>query len=165
MRIVFCLLFLFSFRAVAFSKVAVFDLELAIQSTSDGKIAKNKLLKEFKPLESQLKKQEFSLREKAKDFEKKALILSEGKRQKQRQELETLSLQFQKKLQEFQVALQQRQMEETKPIVEKLQKKVVQVAKELDCDVVINKSSQNVLWAKEAIDITQKVLAKYEKAS
>lgn len=162
MRIIFCLFTLFCSVASADYKIAVVDMEFAIQGTSDGKEAKNRLTKEFKLLEGKLKKREFGLMEKVKNFEKKAMILSESKRAEQRAEIQKLSINFQKDMQAFQASIQQKQIEATKPIIAKLEKQISSLAKEKGYDVVLNKSMNNVLWVKKAIDITKIVIQRYE---
>ncbi|MCB0378553.1 MAG: OmpH family outer membrane protein [Bdellovibrionales bacterium] len=164
MKLLFCCLTLFASSASADIKIAVFDMETAIQATSDGKTAKANLVKEFKFLEGKLKKREFGLREKIKEFDKKALILSDKKRVEQQQELQKLSINFQKDMQNFQVEFQKKQIAATKPIIEKLQSEIAKLASQKDFDVVLNKSVDNVLWSKKAIDITDTVVKLYEES-
>lgn len=164
MKWIICYLTFFASTASANVSLAVFDMEAAIQATSDGQAAKSKLMQEFKFLEGQLKKQEFSLKEKVQDFEKKASILTESTRSQQRRELQELSLQLQKDMQKFQTEMQSKHLAATKPIVEKLQATVARIATMRGLDVVLNKSIHNVLWAQKAIDITDAVVKMYEKA-
>jgi outer membrane protein len=164
MRLLFGLTLLLTSTASAELKIAVFDMQLAIQTTQDGQIAQKSLAKEFKLLQNQLKKREFGLREKLQSFDKKALLLSEKKRAEQQQELQQLSMNLQKDMKKMQLDFQKKQMTQTQPIIEKLQKKITQLSQQKGYDLILNKSSGQVLWTKETLDITQEVVRMYESS-
>lgn len=164
MKLLICFAVLLTSQASASYKVAVFDIKSAIHSTTDGKAAISRLMKEFKLSEAKLKKREYGLQEKIKEFDKKALILSGKKRREQQQELQKVSLNLQRDMQKFQLSFQKKQLEATKPIIEKLKKKVAEIAKKNQYDLILNKSIENVLWAKDSIDITPTVVLLYEKS-
>ena len=165
MRSVFIFFTFFASVACAQLKIAVIDMDFAIQATTDGKNAKLKLGKEFKAIEAKVKSSELTLRKKAKKFEKKAMILSEKKRSQQQQELQKIAFEMQKEIETMRKNLQQKQRNITKPIIEKMERNLAQLAKENGYDIVLNKSVNNVLWAKKQIDITQLAIKKYEKSS
>lgn len=162
MKILFCLVTIFSSMAGAEYNIAVVDIEFALRTTSDGRLAEEKLKREFGLLEKKMKEREYSLMKKVKDFEKKAMLLSETKRAQQQKEIQKLSINFQKDVQEFQTSLQRRQMEATKPIIDKIEEQIAIIAKEKGYDLVLNKSVNSVVWAKDNVDITKRVIKMYE---
>ena len=153
---------MFSTAAFADYKIAVFDLQAAVKATTDGKKAIASLDKEFKSIEKELKSRESKLRDKFSTFEKKAMILSEAKRMEQQRELQQLSQALQKDMYEMQMKFQQKQLATTKPIIDKLQAKLTQLAKQESIDVILNKSTNGVLWSKDALNITDKIVKMYE---
>ena len=164
MRLIFCLFILITPPVLAGDfKIAVIDLPQAIQATNDGKIAKKKLTQEYQFMEKTLQKKEFGLKEKIQSFEKKALLLSESKRMEQQKEIQKMSLALQQESQKFQLEIQKKQMEATRPIIAKLQKQIEILAEKKGFDLILNKGPDNVLWAKDSIDITKDVISMYEK--
>jgi outer membrane protein len=163
-RLLFCLALLFTSTASADLKIAVFDMQAAIKQTKDGQLAHKTLTEEFKRMQNRIKKGEYDLSQKVKAFEKKALLLSDKKRQEQQSEIQQLSFNIQKEMQKLQVDFQKKQIVETQPIVEKLQQKITQLSQQKGYDLILNKSSGQVLWTKETLDITQEVVRMYESS-
>jgi outer membrane protein len=145
--------------------IAVIDMQKAIHATKDGAKAKKELMKEYKFMEETLKKKEFGLKEKIENFEKKALLLSEKKRSEQQKEIQKLSMELQQKSQQFQFDIQKKQKEATAPIIAKLQKQIKILADKKGFDIILNKTTDNVLWTKKGIDITRTIVGMYEKNS
>lgn len=162
MKLLFWSALIFSSMVFADEKIAVIDLEAAILATSDGKLAQRNLMKEFKLSETRFKEREYSLRGKISDFAKKAMILSEQKREEQKAEFQEMAVNLQRDVQKFQINFQKRQMEASRPIVEKLQKCILKLAKENDFHMILNKSQGQVLWIKPTADITEVVVKMYE---
>ena len=96
-------------------------------------------------------------------YHKKAMILTEQKRQEQQQELQKLALELQNKMRAVQMDFQKKQIAKTKPIIDKLQEQVNLLAKEKNYDMVINPAANNVIWAKDKFDITVTVVKRFEK--
>lgn len=157
------LLAAFSAGAVAQSKIGYVDMQKAIQSTTTGKSAKEKLEGDFNKKKKELEKLEADLKKMQEDFEKKAMVLSEDVRQKKQAELQQEILKYQKTVNQSQLEIQKKERELTKPIIEKLQAAIQEVAKADGYTMVLEKSEQSVLWAQKDADLTDKVIKEFEK--
>ncbi|MCB0391249.1 MAG: OmpH family outer membrane protein [Bdellovibrionales bacterium] len=144
-------------------KFGYVDMQKAITLTSDGKSAKDKLEKEFKKKQAELKKMEEDLKKMSKDLEKKALVLSDDVKLKKQQELQEEMLKYREIVGKSQLEIQKKERELTLPIVTKLKEVIADIAKKEEYTMILEKSEQSVLWAKDDADLTEKVVKAFEK--
>lgn len=143
-------------------KVGTVDLEKALQSVKKGKDAKDRLEKKFKGIKAKLDKQEADLQKTSEDLKKKAVVLSDKAKQEQ-------GMAFQQKVAEFQQARQQAQLEmqndevkETQPILKGLADMMPEIGKDAGVEMVFE-AKAGLLYAAERIDLTDKLVAKFDK--
>lgn len=144
-------------------KVGVVDMQKAIQTSSAGKKAKKEVEGDFEKKKKELKKKEDDLKKRVEEFEKKQAVLSDKVRQEQQADLQKDMMQFREEVGKSQVTIQQRERELTKPILEKLQKIILEIAKEKDFSMVLEKAEQSVMFAKTELDITDEVIKRADK--
>jgi outer membrane protein len=144
-------------------KVGVVDMQKAIQTSSAGKKAKKEVEGDFEKKKKDLKKKEDDLKKRVEEFEKKQAVLSDKVRQEQQAELQKDMMQFREEVSKSQMTIQQRERELTKPILEKLQKVILEIAKEKDFSMVLEKAEQSVMFAKTELDITDEVIKRADK--
>jgi outer membrane protein len=155
---------LFTSAAVAAEfKVGVVDMQKAIQTSTAGKKAKKEVEGDFEKKKKDLKKKEDDLKKRVEEFEKKQAVLSDKVRQEQQVDLQKDMMQFREEVSKSQVTIQQRERELTKPILEKLQKVILEIAKEKDFSIVLEKAEQSVMFAKTELDITDEVIKRADK--
>lgn len=161
---IFITVALFASSAVAAEfKVGVVDMQKAIQTSSAGKKAKKEVEGDFEKKKKDLKKKEDDLKKRVEEFEKKQAVLSDKVRQEQQVDLQKDMMQFREEVSKSQVTIQQRERELTKPILEKLQKVILEIAKEKDFSIVLEKAEQSVMFAKTELDITDEVIKRADK--
>ncbi len=151
------------FVAHAEFKVGVVDMQKAIQSSAAGKKAKKEVEADFEKKKKDLKKKEDDLKKKVEEFEKKKAVLSDKVREEQQMDLQKEMMAFREELSKSQMTIQQKERELTKPILEKLQKIIMEIAKEKDFAMVLEKAEQSVMFAKSELDITDEVIKKADK--
>lgn len=151
---------------VAFAEVKLgfIDMQKAIQETKAGQTAKKQLEGEFNKKKAELEKKEGELKKMFEEFEKKALALSDKVKAKKQQELQMEMQKHQQHVAKSQMDIQRKERELTKPIVEKMQKIINQIAKEDGFTAILEKSEQLVLFAKQEIDLTDRVVKEYNKS-
>lgn len=157
--------FLMSQAQAAEGKIGYVDMQKAIQETSTGKKAKKELEAEFNAKKAELQKKEGDLKKMDEDLRKKSAALSDEMRAKKMQELQQAAMGFQKEVGESQMNIQKKERELTNPILEKLQAALEKVAKDGGFTMVIEKGEQSVLYAQKDLDLTQAVVAEYEKTA
>lgn len=144
-------------------KAAYIDMQRAIQSTKAGKSAKTRLEKEFNKKSAELKKKEAKIKKDAEEFQKKAAVFSESVRAEKQQDLQRRMMAFQQELGESQANIQKKEREMTQPILTGIQKVIGAVAKEKGFSMIFEKAEHSVMWADNALDITDVVVKKFEK--
>lgn len=149
--------------AQAETKLGYVDMQKAIQSTSTGKTAKKRLETDFNKKKKELEKMEADLKKMTEDLEKKAMVLSDDIRSKKQAELQREMLKYQKIVSQSQLEIQKKERELTLPIIKKLREIIQDVAKSGGYTMILEKSEQSVLWAKDDADLTDEVLKAYEK--
>jgi outer membrane protein len=150
--------------ALAETKVGYVDLQKAIQGVSSGKKAKEQLDSDFKKRKDGLDKKKADIEKMGQDLEKKKSVLSEEVFSKKQMELQEEMMKFQKTVAENQLEMQKKEGELLEPIFSKMSKVVEKVAQDKGFSMVLEKKGQNVLFADKANDLTDDVIAAFEKA-
>lgn len=148
--------------AAADGKIAVLDIEKAIQATSAGKKMKAELQGEFEKKKTEFQKREADLKKMFEDLEKKKVALSEEVRAKKTQELQGEQFKFQRDVAESQASIQKREKDMLEPIAKKMEEIIDQVGKKGGYSAVLDKRA--TLWTSNAVDITDDVVKAYESA-
>lgn len=144
-------------------KLGYIDMQKAIQDTSAGKKAKKELETEYNKKKKDLEKKEADLKKMNEDLEKKAMVLSDDVKAKKAQEFQQEMLKYRELVGKSQMDIQKRERELTAPIVESLRKIIGDMAEKESYTAILEKSEQSVLWVKKEIDLTEKVIAEFEK--
>lgn len=152
-----------SVSAFAEVKIAVIDMQKALQSVSAGKAAKKKIEAEFKKKQQKFKKQEKSLMKMKTDLEKKALAYTEDQKRKKAMEFNQKMMAFREEVGRSQQAIGARERELTLPIIQELRKQIEVIAKKKNYSVVLERSEQSVMFVQKKYDITSELVKAFEK--
>jgi len=160
------LLICFSSQAsLANVKIGVVDMQRAIQSVNQGKKAKANLEKEFNKKKVELEAEEKSIVSLRDEYQKKSLVMNEQTRSKKQAELQQKFMAYQQKVMESQKMIQEREAQLTQPIIEKMKGVIDAKAKEKGYTTVLEKSSNIVLYSQAGDDLTDEVIADFNKAN
>lgn len=148
------------------SRIAVINVQVAITSTAEGKLASAELQSQFAPRNSELE----NMRKQIEDLQNRlrtgATTLSDDEKARLSRQGDLLTRTFQRKQQEMQDDAQEAQQE----VVNRIGRKMLQVldrySKENGYGVVIDVSAQNtpVIYNSSQIDITQHIIKLYDQA-
>ncbi len=144
------------------SKVAVVDMQKAIQSTEAGKKAKKELETEFEKRKKELQKKETDLKKMGDDLEKKRTVLSEEVLGKKQAEMQEEMMKYRESLNKNQMEIQKKEQDLTRPILDKMKKVIADQAKSGGYTLVLENSAV-VLYAESATDLTDQVIKAFEK--
>jgi outer membrane protein len=144
-------------------KIGYIDLQKAIQTTSAGKKAKAELESEFNKRKKDIEGKESDIKKMTEDMEKKKAVLSEEAMQKKQMEVQEEMMKYRELVGKNQVEIQKKERDLTAPILEKMRTIIDKMAKNDSYTVILEKNEQSVLWVKGDIDITEKVVAEFEK--
>jgi len=144
--------------AAADFKVAVVDMQRALNECEAGKHAKDQVKGKFDKAQDQLKKQRDDLDKAREDFDKKALVLKEDQRRDLEKDFEAKQLEFKRRYEDFQRDLKRTDAELTSGIVEQLYGIVSEIGAEKGYTMVLESSSGALLYNDKSIDITDDVI-------
>lgn len=145
--------------AAAEMRVAVVDMQRALNECDAGKRAKDQVKSKFERAQDQLKRQRESLDSRREDYEKKASVMREEERRNLEKVLEGETLEFKRKYEDFQRDLKRTDAELTSGIVEELYGIVNDYGREQGYTLVLEASSGALLYADKSLDITDQIVA------
>ena len=142
-------------------RIAIVDVQRCIMETKEGRRAKKELEDTFARGQARIDRKAKDLQKRLADLQAKAPMLSEAELQKRGMELQRK----QAELQELGAKLQQDVMEKEALLTEKIYTKVsdivAQIALEEKLQVVLVRSEMTVLWANPKLDLTNRVIVRY----
>jgi len=139
-------------------KVAVVDMQRALNECDAGKHAKDQVKGKFDKAQDQLKKQRDDLDKAREEFDKKALVLKEDQRRDLEKDFEVKQLEFKRRYEDFQRDLKRTDAELTSGIVEQLYGIVSEIGQQQGYTMVLESSSGALLYNDKSIDITDAVI-------
>lgn len=144
------------------TKIAVVDMQKAVQSTAAGKKAKSELETEFNKKKKELEKKEADLKKMGEDLERKKAVLSEDAFMKKQAEFQEEMMKYRDVVGKSQLEIQKKERDLTAPILEKMKKTIETIAKEKGFDLVVE-NTQMILFSAKSSDITDDVVKAFEK--
>src|SRR5215475_3276047 len=142
-------------------RIAVVDMQRALNECDAGKRAKDQVKAKFEKAQDQLKRQRDELDKAREEFDKKALVLKEDQRRDLEKDLEAKTLDFKRRYEDFQRDLKRTDAELTSGIVEQIYGIVADYGQEHDYTVVLEALSGVLLYNQKSIDITDEVIKLY----
>lgn len=143
-------------------KIGYVDVRAVLLESKSGKQHKADMETFVKGKQAELKKEEDKLKSLQESLEKEMLTLSEAQKQDKQRGFQEKVQAFQKSAQEAERALRQKDAEHTNKALEEIRKVIAEVAKEEKVGLVLGKTEMSVLYAEDGMDITPKVIQKYD---
>ena len=150
----------FSHVALADTKIAVVDLQRALEETKDGQAAKARLKSDFDQKQKELDAKQEELKKMKEDFDKKSALMKEDAKIKMQQDMGQRLQQLQETYARLQGDLQKKEADATRGILAKLATVVQKIAEREGFAMVLERSS-SVVYGKPALDITNEVIRNY----
>jgi len=141
------------------------DVRTVLLESKSGKQHKGELEKQVKDKQAALKKEEDKLKALQQTLEKEMLTLTDTQKQEKQRGFQEKVQTFQKGAQDAERELRQKDSEYTNKTVEEIRKVIADVAKEEKLSLVLGKTETSVLYAEEGMDITSKVIQKFDSRS
>lgn len=144
-------------------KIGYVNMRAAMNECKAGKDAKAKLEKVVKDRQAKLDKEKKKLETMQADFEKKAAAMSDADKQEKQKEFQEKVQAYQKQVMEAQKEINEKEGDVTKRIVADAKKAIAEVAKEGQFTLVIEKTDTSILYSKDGLDLTSKVIDKMDE--
>ena len=142
-------------------KIAVIDMNKALQTVDAGKQARASLEKEFNEKKKTLQSKEEEIKKMTEDFKKQSLVLSEEAKRKKEMEIQDKMMKFRAEFEKSQVDIQNRERSLTEPILTKLRTIIDEIGNKEGYTVILEKNENNVLFSNKGLDLTDQVIKTY----
>lgn len=139
-------------------RVAVVDMQRALNECEAGKKAKDQVKAKFERSQESLKRQREDLDRRKEDYDRKALVLKDEERRNLEKDLEGQTLEFRRKYEDFQRDLKRTDAELTQSIVEELYEIVRDYGAKNGYTLVLEASSGALLYGDRSIDVTDAIV-------
>jgi outer membrane protein len=141
-------------------KIGYVDVRAVLVGSKSGKQHKADIDKFINDKQSALKKEEDKLKSLQQTLEKEILTLTEAQKQEKQRSFQEKVQAFQKMAQDAEREVRQKDTEYTNMAVEEIRKIITDVAKDEKVGLVLGKAE--VLYADDGMDLTSKVIQKYD---
>jgi outer membrane protein len=145
-------------------KIAVVDMQKALQSVDAGRKAKSQLEKDVEAKKKEFDSEKAAITKMGEEFKKQSLVMSDEARAKKQNELQERVAKLQQKGMETEQELRMKEQQLTQPIVNKIRGIVSEQAKKKGYSMVLEKNENTVLFSQDRDDLTQDVISTYNKS-
>lgn len=149
--------------ATAEEKIAIVSLQKALNDVNEGKKAKEKLKKEFAQKKKEIDKEKANLQKEADALQKQGSVLSREAMQSKTQALQKRFMELQTKAANYERELKMAELESANKIIASMRGLIEELAKKGGYTLVLENSTETVLFAPNAKDITKDLIALYNK--
>lgn len=144
-------------------KIGVVDLDQAITSTTSGRQAREEFDRKKRQAEQTLIPLMEQYQEMMQEFESKKFVISDDARFQKQLDMAELQNQIENKRKEIQGQLQVDRERLIAPLRTKLVDVVEEVGRDEQFSLILHRGSPGLMYSKEALDITDVIIAKFNK--
>lgn len=144
------------------TKIGIFDLQKAINTSKKGQAAKAKLASKFEKMQKELKARETELERLQQELEKQSSALSLDAKFEKEKALKRKMRDFQDLYRDYTAEMQKDEMETTQPIVNDLIKIAKDVGKERGYTVILEVQKSGVVYAPGDLDVTEEIIRRLD---
>lgn len=144
-------------------RIAVVDLQRALNETEDGRRAKAQLKRLFKRRQDELDKKQNELKKMKEDIEKQKNVLSRDALQKRLEEYQKAFVELQTTYVEYQRELASKEAQLTKSILERMQEILRNIGQREGYQLILERNEGGVMWVPSNLDLTDQVIQQYNQ--
>ncbi len=146
-------------------KIGVVDIDQAISSTDEGKAAREEFARKQREAESKLQPLLERYQSLEEDLKAKKFVLSDEALFQKQLDLAEMRNQIQNRMKELEGQLQVDQKRLEGPLTSKLVEIIETTGKDMGFTLIIRRGAPGILYTREALDITDLVIEKYNQKS
>ncbi|MEO0325747.1 MAG: OmpH family outer membrane protein [Myxococcota bacterium] len=145
------------------TRIAVVDLQRAMNETEDGRRAKARLKRLFKRRQTELDGQQEKLKKMKEEIERQVEggVLSEEAKQRRIEEYQQAFVELQSTYVEFQRELAEQEARLTKSILERMQEILRRIGQREGYTLIVEANEGGVVWVPGNLDLTDQVIQTY----
>jgi len=145
------------------TKIGIVDLDQAVSSTTEGKAARDELERKKREAEQSLQPLIERYQELGKEFEAKQFVLSDEARFQKQLDLQELRNEIENKQKQLQGQLEVARERLVGPLRTKLVEIVENAGRDEGFSFIMMRSTPGLMYAREALDITDLVIQKFNE--
>lgn len=142
-------------------RVAVVDLQEALNETDDGRQAKRRLKTLFRRRQKALDAAQNKLKQMAEDIEKQKAVLSREALQARMEEYQKALIELQSQYMEYQQELATKEAQLTKRILDRMREILQRIGRADNYTIIIESNEGGVIWAQPSLDLTERLITEY----
>lgn len=146
-------------------RIGVVDVEQAFNSTDEGKAAREELARKQREAQAAIQPLVDEMKVKEEDLQAKRFVLSDEALFQKQLDLKELQNQIENKVKQLQGQLQVDQTRIQGPLEKKLREIIDEAGKSAGFTVIFARDAPGLLYTREALDITDLVIEKYNQKS
>jgi outer membrane protein len=144
-------------------RIGVVDIDQAISSTEEGKAAREEFARKQREAEAKIQPMVERYRELEDDLKAKKFVLSDEALFQKQLDLAEMRNQIQNKMKELEGQLQVDQKRLEGPLTKKLVEIIEEAGKDRGFTLILRRGAPGVLYSREALDITDVIIEKYNQ--
>jgi outer membrane protein len=144
-------------------RMAVVDLDQALNSTDEGKAAREELARKQREAEARVQPQIERFKELQDELKSKKFVLSEEALYQRQLDLVELKNEIESEMKELEGKFKVDQERIVGPLRKKLIEIVQEIGREQGFTMIVERSTPGLLYSREALDITDDVIARFNK--
>jgi outer membrane protein len=143
-------------------RIGIVDIEQAITSTDEGKAARDELERKVREAEAQLQPMIDQLKTMFEEVEAKQFVLSEDAMRQKQLEVAELRNKIENRKREIEGQLQVDRERLIGPLREKLNSIILDIGRKEGFALILQRGMPGVMYTREALDITDKVVQAFD---
>ncbi len=143
------------------TKIAVVDLQRALNETEDGRQAQRRLKKLFEKRQKSLDATQEKLKKQKESIEKQQDVLSQDALRKKVEAYQQELVKLQQEYVEYQQELAAKEAELTKVILEKMQRILRRIGQTDGYTLIMESNEGGVVWVPSNLDLTDTLIQRY----
>lgn len=146
-------------------RIGVVDIDQAISSTTEGKAAREEFARKQRDAEAKVQPMIEKYQALEEDLKQKKFVLSDEALFQKQLDLAQMRNEIETKMKELETQLQLDQKRLEGPLTKKLVEVIESVGKDSGFTIIMRRGSPGLLYTREALDITDQVIKKYNQKS
>ena len=146
-------------------KIGIVDLDQALSSTEEGKKAREEFKRKRREAEAKVQPLIERFQTLQEEIKSKRFVLSEEALFEKQLDLAELQNQIQNKVEEMKGQLQVDKTRIEGPLINKLSEIVAELGRDHGFTIILERNSPMVLYAREALDVTDQIIEKFNEKS
>jgi len=144
-------------------RIGIVDIDQAVSSTEEGKAAREGFARKQQEAQAEIEPMVAEYRKLEDDLKAKKFVLSDEALFQKQLDLAEMRNQIQNRMKELEGKLQVEQKRLEGPLTKKLVEIIEEIGKSSGFTLILSRGAPGVLYTREALDITDLVVEKYNK--